>query len=59
MTVVLKRPADLDGDGHSKPYKADDNHTIVIKNGNVIWDNSGWIPGVEPQAVGRFLGRRC
>ena len=46
MTVVLSIQADLSGDGQLETVEStDDNQTIVIKNGTVIWDNSGWIGG--------------
>jgi Fibronectin type III domain/PASTA domain len=56
LGVVASLNADLDGDGQEETVQStDDNHTIVLRNGVVLWDHQGWIQGWNRRPWDAFL----
>jgi PASTA domain len=56
LSVIASLNADLDGDGQEETVQStDDNHTIVLRNGVVLWDHEGWIQGWNRRSSDAFL----
>jgi hypothetical protein len=56
VAVVASFSTDLNGDGQQETVQStDDNHTIVLRNGVVIWDHQGWIQGWNRRPWDSFL----